>query len=721
MEEKKQMQWEEFTETFPIQLNEQQQTAVQSVDGPVLLLAVPGSGKTTVLVGRLGYMILCKGIDPKKILTVTYTVAATKDMSRRFASYFGEDLAEQIEFRTINGICAKIIQYYGKQLGKAPFELVKDEKMTAGMLSRIYQESEQSFATESDLKNVRTLITYIKNMMLTEEEIQKLDEEAEMKISVIYKEYCRQLKEQHLMDYDDQMVYAYTMLRTVPELREHFQKMYPYICVDEAQDTSKIQHAIIALLASKTENLFMVGDEDQSIYGFRAAYPEALLEFEKHHPEAKVLLMEDNFRSNANIVQAADQFIQKNTLRHKKQMRPTREPAAQIREISLKSRRAQYSYLVKVAEKCDTQTAVLYRDNECVLPLVNLLEKKGIPYQMRNAELSFFTHRTVLDVENIVRFAMDPKDTERFLQIYYKIGTYLKRQEVLEIVRISRGENVSILDAAIRYNKLDEHVLERLKTIMLQLQMMLREPGDKAINRIAQHLGYQEYLNRMGIKGSKLEILKILGAGENTPEDLLSRLIELKTLIQKHEFDRNCPFILSTIHASKGLEYDNVYLLDVADGILPESVPVNPKSAPEEEKKAYEEERRLFYVGMTRAKDHLMYFTTNRPSTFCDEISGKNEKKPEKPMESVYEHNRRIAKAKPYAAVTAKAQDPAKGKQYETLIEQLGEGVLVEHKKFGEGVVTALEERRVQILFGETQKTFDLRILAGSGLLKLKS
>mgnify|MGYP000155164964 CR=1 FL=1 len=162
----------------------------------------------------------------------------------------------------------------------------------------IYQQSEHAYATESDLKTVRTLITYIKNMMLTEEEILELDEEADLKISVIYKEYCRQLRAKGLMDYDDQMVYAYTMLRSVPELLRHFQELYPYICVDEAQDTSKIQHAIIALLASGSENLFMVGDEDQSIYGFRAAYPEALLTFEK------IIRMQSpvdgrNFRSDA--------------------------------------------------------------------------------------------------------------------------------------------------------------------------------------------------------------------------------------------------------------------------------------------------------------------------------------------------------------------------------------------------------------------------------------
>ena len=402
------MEWKEFETTFPVQLNQQQREAVQSTEGPVLLLAVPGSGKTTVLVTRLGYMIYCKNIRPESILTVTYTVAATKDMSRRFADRFGAEMAERLEFLTINGICARIIQYYGRRIGKTPFELVKDEKTTTGMLIRICQEYGMGYPTESDLKNVRTLITYVKNMMLNEEELQKLEEESDIRIAGIYHEYCRQMREQKLMDYDDQMLYAYNMLRKDPEVLAYFQNRYPYICVDEAQDTSKIQHAIIALLAAGTGNLFMVGDEDQSIYGFRAAYPEALLSFEKNHPGAKVLLMEENFRSNAKIVEAADKFIQKNTLRHEKHMRAAREAGPDIREISLKSRKAQYVYLMKAAQEC-TETAVLYRDNECAIPLIDLLERKNIPYRMRNAELSFFTHRTVLDVQNIIRFAMDQK------------------------------------------------------------------------------------------------------------------------------------------------------------------------------------------------------------------------------------------------------------------------------------------------------------------------
>ncbi len=209
------MTWQEFEQRFSIQLNEQQKQAVQTVEGPVLLLAVPGSGKTTVLVTRLGYMIHCKGIDPRRILTVTYTVAATKDMAARVAAKFGSELAGQLEFRTINGICAKVLQYYGYRTGKTPHQLLNDEKRIAGILAEIYQRVERVYPTDGDLKNIRTLITYIKNMMLGEDEIEALNEEAECKISVIYREYCSKLKELQMIDFDDQMVYAYVMLKKI--------------------------------------------------------------------------------------------------------------------------------------------------------------------------------------------------------------------------------------------------------------------------------------------------------------------------------------------------------------------------------------------------------------------------------------------------------------------------------------------------------------------------
>lgn len=526
------MDWNEFVNTFPIQLNQQQQEAVQSTEGAVLLLAVPGSGKTTVLVTRLGYMIYCRNIHPDSILTVTYTVAATKDMSKRFADRFGEEMAEKLEFRTINGICAKIIQYYGRKIGKTPFELVKEEKNTTGMLVKICQEHGMGYPTESDLKNVRTMITYIKNMMLNDKEIQKLEEESDIRIRGIYQAYCSQMREKKWMDYDDQMLYAYKMLRMDSRLLEHFQNLYPYICVDEAQDTSKIQHAIIALLAAKSENLFMVGDEDQSIYGFRAAYPEALLDFEKDHPGARVLLMEENFRSNAKIVSAADKFIQKNTLRHEKHMKAAREAGADIRKISLKSRKAQYVYLMKIAQECSTETAVLYRDNECAIPLIDLLERKHIPYRMRNAELSFFTHRTVLDIQNIIRFAMNPKDTELFMQIYYRLKLFFRKEDALNYTNISKEKDIPVWDAILQYGNLEEYQQNHVRSLRRQMKKLLDMTGDKAVDQILVYMGYQDYLKKMGMNTNKLEIVKMIGSREDSPEKLLERLKELERIIR---------------------------------------------------------------------------------------------------------------------------------------------------------------------------------------------
>lgn len=743
------MEWKEFETTFSVKLNQQQKEAVQSTKGPVLLLAVPGSGKTTVLVTRLGYMIYCRNIPPERILTVTYTVAATKDMSERFAVRFGEDMAKRLEFRTINGICARIIQYYGRRIGKTPFELVKDEKATTGMLIRICQDHGMGYPTESDLKNVRTLLTYIKNMMLNEEELQKLEEESDIRIAGIYREYCRQMREQKMMDYDDQMLYAYNMLRKDPGVLAYFQNRYPYICVDEAQDTSKIQHAIIALLAAGTGNLFMVGDEDQSIYGFRAAYPEALLSFEKKHPGAKVLLMEENFRSNAKIVEAADKFIQKNTLRHEKHMRAAREAGADIREISLKSRKAQYVYLMKAAQECTTgmagmsgseehrgradasvtETAVLYRDNECAIPLIDLLERKNIPYRMRNADLSFFTHRTVLDVQNIIRFAMDSKDTELFMQIYYRLKLFFNKKDALRYAQISQEKDMEVLDAALKYGNLEKYQEDNIRNLKRQMVRILNMPGDEAVNQILTYMGYQDYLKKMGMNVNKLETVKLIGSRVESPEKLLERLEELRTIIQEKVSDKDCPFILSTMHASKGLEYDTVYLLDVMDGILPEKVLANPRTASKEELETYEEERRLFYVGVTRAKNQLNVFTTNKPSKFCSELLGKRNLRENQQKEYVG-----IKKWGDYSPAgtygikgngmyhgygTGHGSQKQPGKSYQELADALGEGMIVKHKKFGEGVVVDMEGEHIRIQFGDNVKNMDLKVLARLGMLEI--
>lgn len=697
---------EEFFDKLELQLNSQQLDATTTVDGPVLLLAVPGSGKTTVLVSRLGYMLYVKGIEPEKILTITYTVAATKDMQNRFHSMFGPTMAQRMEFRTINGICAKIIYSYGKQIGKEPFELCTDEKRLSAILAAIYQKVENEYPTDSDLKGVRTYISYIKNRMLSEDEMKTLEKETDYQIVSLYKLYNQTLRNQKMMDYDDQMVYALAILRSNPAVLEVYQKQYPYICVDEAQDTSKLQHAIIALLAKKTENLFMVGDEDQSIYGFRAAYPQALLEFEKDHPGAKVLYMEENYRSNSKIVDAADQFIQKNTLRHKKQMRASREAGSEIRLINVKSRGAQYQYLLKVAETCQEETAVLYRDNECILPLLDLLERQAIPYQIKNADLSFFTHRIVKDIRAIILFAEDPYDTDLFMQIYFKINTYLNKKKAEDICQLARAMEIPVLDAAIDHTDLEHYTKKNLRALRTNLVNMRKDTAAKAMFRVMEAAGYRDYLERNDISDSKVQILKALSQNESSAMGLVRRLDELQKIIQTKPLLESCPFLLSTIHSSKGLEYETVYLIDVYDGLFPETVIQNRKKANSEELALYEEERRLFYVGVTRAKNNLSLFQWQDTSTFISQFM---KLKPEPAK------RRGIPKSgqsiKETYQMHAEYNLRENQESFEAFRQKFGEGVIVRHKKFGEGVVTEVDHEKIYIMFDEDVKAFYVQML----------
>ncbi len=610
---------DEFLDLYTTKLNKEQLEAVQAVEGPVLLLAVPGSGKTTVLVNRLGYMIYCKKIVPENILTLTYTVAATKDMANRFTQIFGDDLSERIEFRTINGICAKVIAFYGQMIGKTPFELCTDEKYTAQLISNIYVNVVGEYPTESDIKTVRTLITYCKNMYLEDEEIKKLGKENDIELLRILRAYNNELKNRNLMDYDDQMIYTYRMLKGAPAVLKHFQDMYKYICVDEAQDTSKIQHMIISLLAGASGNLFMVGDEDQSIYGFRAAYPDALLNFEKEHPGAKVLVMDKNYRSNAKIVEAADVFIQHNKERHVKHICPTRDAKTEVELVTL-SREEQYNYLLEIAKNPVRNTAILYRDNESVLPLVDIFERRNVDYSIKSADMTFFTSKVVMDIVNILRFAYVPMDEDIFMKIYFKFQLYLSKMDAMEMCDMAAINRWDILDAA-EHVHLNPHVLGNCRSLRTHFKNMVNESPYKAIIRIENYMGYGDYLGANNIDTNKLFILKMLAKKEKDIPSFLTRLTDLRQIILEKENVKGSKIILSTIHSSKGLEYDSVILMDVLNGVFPNKVVRDVKKASAQEKKEYEEERRIFYVGMTRAKENLTIFKyKDRTSVFIKEL-----------------------------------------------------------------------------------------------------
>lgn len=613
------MIFEEFHKRYIQGFSQQQLDAVQAVHGPVLLLAVPGSGKTTVLVNRLGYLVLCENIPPENILTMTYTVAATREMKQRFGHIFGEDLAARMEFRTINGLSARIIEHYSRMQGRIwPFALLENEGDASHLVGQIYQDVAGDFATESIIKDIRTSLTYIKNQMLTEEEIEEQDF-AVKEMPEIYQRYRRTLREKRLMDYDDQMTYALTILKKHPLVLEFFQDQYPYICVDEAQDTSRIQHEIIRMLAQKHENLFLVGDEDQSIYGFRAACPQALLDFKKVHAGARVLLMEQNYRSTPQIIQAANAFVRKNAQRYDKSIRPTRSAGAPVRVIECVDRAAQYHYLFALAQNCTEETAVLYRNNDSCLPLVDLLERNGVAYRCRNFDGSFFSHRIIQDFTAFIRLAQDPQDSDAFMRIYYKMDCCISKRSACAACDRSRSSGKPILEELAGSGELNSSLRSELHDRAFQLGRIAALNAEQALTLIWDELRYSCYAATNSLDTGKFTILRLLAKNEPSASALLERLAQLREILRTRSNDTQTKFVLSTIHSSKGLEYDRVYLLDVLDGILPAKNRQDVREA--DDAQLYEEDRRLFYVGMTRAKNELYLFRcAGLSSEFLDEV-----------------------------------------------------------------------------------------------------
>lgn len=622
------MDFNAFRRRFSLRLDEQQEAAVRQTEGPVLLLAVPGSGKTTALISRIGCLLYCREIDPRAILTMTYTVAATNDMRRRFQALFGEEYAPLLEFRTINGVCAKIIRQYEQRAGREAFHLITEEGESNRLLREAYRRCGLPYPSESEIEDRKTKIAFCKNGMMSDEQIREMDE-SDSSFFPIYQTYREILLEKRLMDYDDQMVYGLKILRTYPQILWSWQRRYRYFCVDEAQDTSRIQHEIIRLLASESRNLFMVGDEDQTIYGFRAAYPKALTEFQTLWPEGRVLLLETNYRSSAQIVERADAFIRHNTDRHEKHMHTPNPQGEPIRITELRRRWDQYAYLTELAKQKSGQIAVLYRNNECALPLIDLLDKQGISYRCREQKSVFFTHPVLRDIRDYLSLAAAPDLEEPFLRIYYKLRCGISRELAQRAVQMGKRHPGRSLVELAGLLAGEDWRSERIASVWEQLCRLPSDGSLDALRRIGDPLGYRAYLEGQSGDASKLDILEALARQNPGQQELLSRLDALEDIASRGGTGRHDGLILSTIHASKGLEYDRVILMDCFDGLLPQTTsPVN-----REEELILAEERRLFYVAATRARSCLEVLRYGeKDSLFIRQLMGESPRQKIRPV-----------------------------------------------------------------------------------------
>ena len=632
-----------FLRAHGLQLNAQQQAAVGAVEGAVLLLAVPGSGKTTVLVTRLGYLVQCCNVRPEEILTMTYTVAATRDMRNRFSSLFGEELGSRMEFRTINGVSARIIRAYEQRMGRTAFSLLSSEAEQTALLRVLYFRCKGEYPTDAELKQARTLIAYAKNQMLGKEELDLLWKELDC-FPALYRAYQQALRNARQMDYDDQMVYALRILRQVPEILHEFQARYHYFCVDEAQDTSRIQHAIVSLLAGAGGNLFLVGDEDQSIYGFRAACPDMLLHFEADHPGAKVLFLEQNYRSTGNILEAANAVIRNNRGRKGKNLWTDHGEGEKVQFYTAGNEREEGMYVATQLLRAYGEgkqwkdCAVLYRMNALSNQIEMALKSNSIPYRVVGG-FRFFERAEVKDMLSYLCVIHNPQDDLRLLRVVNNPPRGIGAKTMEHARGIAAQEGRSLWDVLSNAGQIPalKKAAPKFQTFVDLIRSMQRLAEEVDLptfyETLIQASGYGEMLSAKTDHESKSRLenihelsSSISGYLEHAEDPSLGGFLDevaLYTDLDSVEEADNC-VTLMTMHAAKGLEFPVVFTVGMEEGVFP-----GFRAIGEEEE--LEEERRLCYVALTRAKERLyltcaaqrMLFgrtSANLPSRFVQEI-----------------------------------------------------------------------------------------------------
>jgi DNA helicase II / ATP-dependent DNA helicase PcrA len=627
---------------YNINLNEQQKSAVMHKDGPAAILAVPGSGKTTVLICRTANLIRNYGINPFNILSVTFSKASALDMQNRFNGIFKNLVPEGIRFSTIHSFAYYVVREYSNTTG-IKFNVIEDEKSglnKTAVLKQIYHKVNNAYINEDKLDELVTNISYVKNMMIDEKNLKSSG------ITIpgfedIYKQYEGLKRSNNLIDYDDMLTFAYEILKCSPILLNKYRKRFQYIQVDESQDTSKIQHEIIRLIAHPKNNIFLVGDEDQSIYNFRGAYPEAILSFQKVYREAKVLFMEENFRSTKSIVELANMFIKENKKRHNKNLFTKKDIGETAEVIDARSQEDQIKYVVNQLKSIENvkETAILFRNNLSSIALIDALDREKIDFYVRDFKHSFFNHWVVQDIIAFISLAINSEDSDSFERIYYKMNSYISKKSVDYIKRNYKGE--CVFTSMKKCPDIPVFQVNRIDKLHESFRGLSYKSARDAIDYVEKELMYKKYLDenseRLGYSlentNSMLSTLKLIAEGTGTIIGFLSRLENLQSIMENAKSNKYKNVVtLSTIHSSKGLEFDNVYMIDLIEGEFPSSGSI--KALESRDNTLIEEERRLFYVGMTRARNRLKLIKVNYKngervyaSRFIDEIvsiTGKN-------------------------------------------------------------------------------------------------
>ncbi|SCG82219.1 DNA helicase II / ATP-dependent DNA helicase PcrA [Proteiniborus sp. DW1] len=686
---------------YRINLNEQQKLAVLHKDGPAIVLAVPGAGKTTVLISRTAHMIMNYNIKPENILSITFSKAAARDMKDRFSSIFGNNIGSRTIFSTIHSFAYSILRDYAN-LTKTYYSLIEGDMSSANkatILRDIYKKVNNAFINDDKLEELQSSISYIKNMMISTEDFLKLNNNSFSRFNDIYNMYESFKKKNNYIDFDDMLTIAYEILKSNPDLLKKYRNRFKYIQVDEGQDTSKIQNEIIKLISMPNNNLFIVADDDQSIYGFRGAMPEELLNFKERYPNSKMFYMEENYRSSNNIVYICNEFIKKNVNRYTKKLTTSNPSNRPITIVKVKDEYQQYTYIINTLFKkqCYYNTAILYRNNLSLVGIVESFTRHHIPFYVRDSKINFFNHWVLKDILAFFNVALNPKDKESFEKIYFKMNRYISKNAMNFVLNAKSSDTV--FDLLLEFPGFQHFQLENIRKLSIEFKRLSKKRPSEGILFIEEELEYTNYLKdnckNLGysydsVKSIIANIKIIAKETKNIPE-FLEKLNRLQKNIEDSKFNKGKNAVhLSTIHSAKGLEFERVYMIDLVDGEFPSSSTI--EACNEGNLKPLEEERRLFYVGMTRARTYLDIIT-------LDSVA--NEKA----------ESSRFVK---------ELQDIMLALQEFQIRNSIKIGSQIVHSKFGKGKVQNLNKDKIEIFFENAGlKKMSLSNCLKKGLLKV--
>jgi len=719
-------------------LNEIQQQAAQQIDGPIMVIAGPGSGKTRVLTYRIAHMIK-QGIDPFHILALTFTNKAAGEMRERITDLIGND-ARSVWMGTFHSVFARILRVEGSRLGYPSNFSIYDTTDSKSLIKRIVKEENLNdklykpnivYNRISNAKNsLITAVEYNQNFNLTAED----ESNRRPKLGSLYRTYSKRMFESGAMDFDDLILNMYLLLSKHPDMLYKYQHKFKYIMVDEYQDTNYAQYLIIKLLADVFQNITVVGDDAQSIYGFRGANIQNILNFEKDYPEVKTFKLEQNYRSTKNIVKIANQIITKNKLQLPKEIWTDNDEGNRTKLIKAASDNdegriiADLLFELKLRDHYkNSDCAILYRTNAQSRSFEEALRRQNIPYKIYGG-LSFYQRKEIKDFMAYLRLTVNPNDEEALRRVinYPKRGIGATSLNKITLIANETNRTLWQIISEAKLYKLSARITEAFNDFAIMIKSFQSLVAKNDAYNLAHHIGkatkiFTELHNDKSVEGlSRYENLQELlnsisefrdsNSNEQLPEEVNDKnnlgayLQQVSLLTDTNTNNEELDTVkLMTIHAAKGLEFKVVFVVGLEENLFPSMLSLNSRED-------LEEERRLFYVACTRAEQQLFLSYANmryrygnlqycEPSRFVDDISifdleavGSSTSKPkiktgwESPMKQRFNFSKQFNKpAKPQSDVED-AEDflpdnPA----------TLQSGMKVIHQRFGSGNIQSIE------------------------------